>query len=68
MHLFFNIMCPLWGKYRVQEHGGETIIPFSGVLEQKLVDMPEDEAAVYCQENQTIRYFLVYTVSLQLSF
>jgi obg-like ATPase 1 len=38
----------------VQEHGGETIIPFSGVLEQKLVDMPEDEAAVYCKENQTI--------------
>jgi hypothetical protein len=38
------------------------------VLEQKLVDMPEDEAAVYCKENQTIRYFLVYTVSLQLSF
>ena len=31
----------------VQEHGGGTIIPFSGALEQKLVDMPEDEAAQY---------------------
>ena len=31
----------------VQEHGGGTIIPFSGVLEQKLVDMPADEAAQY---------------------
>eukprot|EP00249_Psilotum_nudum_P003678 c17134_g1_i1 orf=241-1419(+) len=36
----------------VQEHGGEAIIPFSGLLEQKLADMPEDEAAVYCKENQ----------------
>ncbi|KAJ7541242.1 hypothetical protein O6H91_10G051000 [Diphasiastrum complanatum] len=36
----------------VQEHGGEPIIPFSGVLEQKLADMPLDEAAVYCRENQ----------------
>lgn len=36
----------------VQEHGGEPIIPFSGVFEQKLVDMPADEAAVYCKENQ----------------
>eukprot|EP00252_Welwitschia_mirabilis_P004747 TRINITY_DN15041_c0_g1_i1.p1 TRINITY_DN15041_c0_g1~~TRINITY_DN15041_c0_g1_i1.p1 ORF type:complete len:395 (-),score=84.98 TRINITY_DN15041_c0_g1_i1:473-1657(-) len=36
----------------VQEHGGEPIIPFSGILEQKLADMPEDEAAKYCEENK----------------
>ncbi|MCO5583581.1 hypothetical protein L7F22_037494 [Adiantum nelumboides] len=36
----------------VQEHGGEPIIPFSGVFEKNLVDMPADEAAVYCKENQ----------------
>jgi len=35
----------------VQEHGGETILPFSCAFEQKLVDMPEDEAA-NCAENQ----------------
>jgi obg-like ATPase 1 len=39
----------------VQEHGGEPIIPFSGVFEQKLADMPDDEAAVYCKENQLQR-------------
>ncbi|KAF7039333.1 hypothetical protein CFC21_049348 [Triticum aestivum] len=37
----------------VKDHGGETIIPFSCAFEQKLVDMPEDEAAKYCAENQT---------------
>ncbi|CAN6195880.1 unnamed protein product [Urochloa humidicola] len=36
----------------VQEHGGETILPFSCAFEQKLVDMPEDEAAKYYAENQ----------------
>ncbi|WVZ94611.1 hypothetical protein U9M48_040481 [Paspalum notatum var. saurae] len=39
----------------VQEHGGETILPFSCAFEQKLVDMPEDEAAKYCAENQITR-------------
>jgi len=39
----------------VQEHGGETILPFSCAFEQKLVDMPEDEAAKYCAENQLTR-------------
>ncbi|KAK7831960.1 obg-like atpase 1 [Quercus suber] len=37
------------------EHGGEPIIPFSGVLERNLADMPEDEAAKYCQENNVQR-------------
>jgi obg-like ATPase 1 len=35
----------------IQEHGGDQIIPFSGALEQKLADMPADEQAVYCKEN-----------------
>jgi hypothetical protein len=40
---------------RVQEHGGETIIPFSGALERNLADMPEDEAAKYCEQNNVQR-------------
>ncbi|KAK1309016.1 hypothetical protein QJS10_CPA09g00734 [Acorus calamus] len=39
----------------VQEHGGEPIIPFSCVLEKNLADMPEDEAAKYCEENKLQR-------------
>ena len=39
----------------VQEHGGETILPFSCAFEQKLVDMPEDEAVKYCAENHITR-------------
>ncbi|KHN23008.1 Obg-like ATPase 1 [Glycine soja] len=39
----------------VQEHGGETIIPFSCALERNLADMPPDEAAKYCEENKTQR-------------
>lgn len=34
----------------VKEHGGEPIIPFSGVLESKLFDMPDDEKAAYLKE------------------
>lgn len=36
----------------VQDHGGETMIPFSCVLESNLADMPADEAAKYCEENK----------------
>lgn len=36
----------------IQEHGKDPIIPFSGVFESKLADMPGDEAGKYCQENQ----------------
>lgn len=36
----------------VQEHGGEQIIPFSCALERNLADMPDDEAAKYCEENK----------------
>lgn len=42
---------------RVQEHGGDTIIPFSCALEKMLVDMPEDEAAKYCQQNNIQRCY-----------
>ena len=34
----------------VKTHGGEPIIPFSGVLESKLFDMPDDEKAAYTKE------------------
>lgn len=40
---------------RVQEHGGEPIIPFSCVLERNLADMPPDDAAKYCEENKVQR-------------
>ncbi|CAA2956879.1 obg-like ATPase 1 [Olea europaea subsp. europaea] len=40
----------------VQEHGGETIIPFSCALERNLADMPPDEAAKYCEENKVQRW------------
>lgn len=33
-----------------QKHGGDPIIPFSGALEAKLLDMPEDERETYCKE------------------
>ncbi|XP_024982382.1 obg-like ATPase 1 isoform X2 [Cynara cardunculus var. scolymus] len=36
----------------VQEHGGEPIIPFSCALERNLSDMPQDEAAKYCEDNK----------------
>ncbi|KAJ6724095.1 OBG-LIKE ATPASE 1 [Salix viminalis] len=36
----------------VQEHGGETIIPFSCVLERTLADMLPHEADKYCEENK----------------
>lgn len=34
----------------VQAHGGDPIIPFSGALESKLLDMPDDEKEAYCKE------------------
>jgi len=34
----------------VAEHGGEPIIPFSGALESRLFDMPDDEKAATCAE------------------
>ena len=47
----------LWGGFVlmqvfewVKNHGGEPIIPFSGVFESKLVDMPDDERDKYCKE------------------
>lgn len=43
---------------RVQEHGGEQIIPFSCALERNLADMPPDEAAKYCEENKVQRSVL----------
>ena len=45
-HMLFSIQVFEW----VKNHGGEPIIPFSGVFESKLVDMPEDERDKYCKE------------------
>lgn len=39
----------------MQEHGGETIIPFSGALERDLTDLSPDEATKYCEENKVQR-------------
>ncbi|KAF6150643.1 hypothetical protein GIB67_022255 [Kingdonia uniflora] len=36
----------------VQEHGANPILPFSCILERNLADMPDDEAAKYCEENK----------------
>jgi len=41
---------------RVQEHGGEQIIPFSCAFERNLSDLPPDEAAKYCEENKIQRF------------
>jgi len=41
---------------RVQEHGGEQIIPFSCSFERNLSDLPPDEAAKYCEENKIQRF------------
>ena len=32
----------------IQAHGGDPLIPFSGTLESKLFDMPDDEKEAYC--------------------
>jgi len=40
-------------KEWVKNHGNDTIIPFSGELEAKLLDMPEDEQQRYLDENKT---------------
>jgi hypothetical protein len=40
---------------RVQEHGSEPIIPFSCALERNLADLPENEVAKYCEENNVQR-------------
>lgn len=36
--------------WTLQEKSKDPIIPFSGALEQNLVDMPEDEAEAHCKE------------------
>jgi len=41
---------------------GAMLIPFSGALEFKLVDMPEDERPAYLKEVGTTRYVRVRPV------
>lgn len=38
----------------VTAHGGGTMIPFSGATEFELLEMPEDEAKAYCEENKVV--------------
>ncbi|KAK2079432.1 Obg-like ATPase 1 [Prototheca wickerhamii] len=38
----------------INGHGGGQLIPFSGALEAKLFDMPDDEKAAYCKEHECI--------------
>ncbi|KAL5232343.1 hypothetical protein ABZP36_031119 [Zizania latifolia] len=52
----------------VQEHGGETIIPFSCAFERELADMPADEAAKYCAENQITRQVIVIPEIIKTGF
>ncbi len=37
---------------------GAGIIPFSGIFENKLADMPDDEREAYLKEHKTTRYDL----------
>jgi len=39
-------------KQWVDAHGGEPIVPFCGALESKLLELGEDEAKKYCEENK----------------
>ena len=53
--LLLTLRCPLLLPHPThtrthQAHGGDPLIPFSGALEAKLLDMPEDEREVYCKE------------------
>ena len=42
----------------VADHGGEPIIPFSGVLEARLMEMPEDEKLTYCKQARAAELLL----------
>lgn len=53
---------------RVQEHGGEPIIPFSGALERDLADMLPDEAAKYCEENNVQRLVEIWIWTILYMF
>ena len=54
-------LCPA-----LQAHGGDPIIPFSGALESKLLDMPEDEREVYCKEVSLLYCLLYCTAAVPL--
>jgi len=44
---------------------GATLIPFSGAMEFKLVDMPEDETAGYLKEVGATRLVRLYFLLIQ---
>jgi len=41
-------------KAWVDEHGGEPMVPFCGALETKLLDLGDEAAKKYCEENKTL--------------
>lgn len=43
------------------------MIPFSGIFERSLADMPPDEAAKYCEENKLQRLVILERRSLPLN-
>jgi obg-like ATPase 1 len=45
-----NKWLPKIKAYIDEKDPGAVLIPFSGVFENKLIDMPEDERAAYCKE------------------
>jgi len=42
---------------------GSAIIPFSGSLETKLIEMDDDDRAAYLKDQQTTRYLLPVSFS-----
>jgi len=52
---FFKKANKWLGKIKawVDAHGGEPLVPFCGALESKLVELGEEAAKKYCEENKT---------------
>lgn len=47
-------------KEWVDKHDpGGLIIPFSGVFENKIINMDENEKKAYLEEHKTTRYYLI---------
>lgn len=44
---------------------GAIIIPFSGVFENKIADMPLDEQQAYLNENKTTRFIIIYDLNVR---
>lgn len=61
---YFDLRDKLWFNFRlikikewVDSHDpGSIIIPFSGLFESKISEMPDDERQAYLNEHKTTRY------------